>query len=118
MVINRAIAGRTPKEYYQDHKVKLNLRSKQYHQDNKVKMNLWMKQYKQTNREQISVQRKQHYQTNKEKMSLKDKQYYQENKEKIKEQRSKSVTCPHCSRTVQRGSIARHQKSTVCKSHQ
>ena len=69
MVCNRAIAGRTRKEYRQDNKVKLNLQKKQYHQDNK-------------------------------------------------ERECKPITCPHCSRTIQHRELARHQKTTVCKSHQ
>ena len=88
MVCNRVIAGRSGKEYRQDHKVKLNLRSKHHHQDNKVQR------------------------------CLNAKKYREDNKEKIKEQRSKSIQCPHCSRTVAYSSIARHQRSKVCKSHQ
>lgn len=133
MVCNRAIAGRTKKEYHQDNKVKLNLHSKQYHQANKVKCNLQRKQhyqankekrklrdkqYHQDNKEKIRLRRKQYREANKEKISLRSKQHREANKEQLKEQRSKPVVCPHCSRTVQRCSIARHQKSKRCKSHQ
>ena len=103
MVINKCIAGRTPKEYRQANKEQISLRDKQYYQDHK---------------EQISVSSKQYYQDNKEKISVRDKQYYQENKKKIKEQATKPVTCPHCSRTIQHRELARHQKTKTCKSHQ
>ena len=103
MVINKVIAGRSGKEYYQDHKVKHNLQSKQYREDNK---------------EKVSINAKQYHKDNKEQLNLHSKQYYQENKKKIKEQATKPVTCPHCSRTIQHRELARHQKTKTCKSHQ
>jgi len=36
--VNRCIAGRTPKEYYDDNKEKILLRKKKYHDDNKEKI--------------------------------------------------------------------------------
>lgn len=114
MVCNRYIAGRTPKEYRQDHKVKLNLNAKQYHQDHKVKLNLQMKQYHEQNKVKRLIQMKQYSEDNKEKISLRKKQYRKENKERT----TKLVTCPHCSRTIQHHNMSRHQKTKVCKSHQ
>jgi len=57
---------------------------------------------------------KEYRQDNKVKLNLQKKQYHQDNKERT----TKSVTCPHCSRTVQHRELARHQRTKVCKSHQ
>lgn len=73
--VNKVIAGRTPKEYYQDNKDNF----KQYREDNKDKIKENIKQWKKDNKEQI----KRHM-----------KQYRQDNKDKIKQQKTQKHNCP------------------------
>jgi len=68
--VNKYIAGKTLKKYYQENKEQV----KQYYQENKEQIKEKKKQYYQENKEQV----KQCYQENKEKR----KQHYHKNKER------------------------------------
>ena len=83
--VNKYIAGRTYKEYYQDNRCKISEKSRQYRQDNKETISEYMKQYQQNNKEKLTEYYKQRYQDNKEKLSEYYKQHYQDNKGKILE---------------------------------
>jgi hypothetical protein len=119
MCLNRYIAGRKSREYYNDNKDILQDYKKTYYEDNKNKILDYHKDYYEankdkmiekqkvynlTNREKISNRQKIFREENKEKIILRDKQYrednkemiatkstisYKENKEKIKEQQKK-----------------------------
>ena len=45
--VNKNIAGRTIKEWYQDNKDEINAKQKEYHQKNKDKLNAKHKEYNQ-----------------------------------------------------------------------
>ena len=64
--VNKNIAGRTLKEYYEDKKEILQQKSKIYQETNKDKRVEYMKQYRQEKREQIKQQRKKYNEENKE----------------------------------------------------
>ena len=74
--INKYIAGRDLKQYFQDNHDELLEKRKQYQQNNRDKIAEQMKQYRQNNRDNILEQKK---------------QYYQENREKIAEKKKKNV---------------------------
>lgn len=93
--INKNVAGRTMKGWYEDNKTTVLERHKQYREDNKEKIAQYQKQYKEDN---------------KEKLAQKDKQYQQKNKEKIKAYNSEKITC-ECGTVLTRGCISRHKKS-------
>jgi len=69
--VNKCIAGRTVKEYYQDNKDEILEKKKQYQQDNKESIVVYKKQYYQENKDEILVKRKKHYQENKDKILVK-----------------------------------------------
>ena len=58
---NCAIAGRTQKEYQQDHKVELKEYRKQYYQTNKEKSKAYQTQYRQNNKDRVEAYRKVKY---------------------------------------------------------
>lgn len=66
--VNKMVAGRTYKEYYNENKQK-------------------SKEYREKNKERIKQQRKKHYEENKERLRQKSKEYQQKNKEQIKQKR-------------------------------
>ena len=70
IVINKLIAGRDNKQYYQE---------------NAEKLKEFQKQYNQENTDKIKEKRKQHYEENTDKINEKTKQYRQDNKEYFKE---------------------------------
>ncbi len=80
-ILNKLIAGRTKKEYYEDNKTKLLDIMTQYRQDNKDIIAEKNKKYRQDNKSKISEQRKEYRLNNKDKR----KEYYESNKNKIKE---------------------------------
>ena len=75
--VNKRIAGRTRKEYYDENKEQM----KEYRENNKEKIKEQKKEYYENNKEQI----KEYYEKSKEKR----KEYLEKNKEQIKE-RSRS----------------------------
>ena len=72
--VNKEIAGRTKKEYYQDNKLKISKYHKEYN-----------KEYYQDNKLKISKKNKEYYQDNKLKILKRQKEYDQKNKLKRKE---------------------------------
>ena len=100
--INKQIAGRTQKEWYQDNKEKTIQRTKKWYQDNKEKKQEYDKQYKNANKE-----KKQEY----------VKQYRNDNKEKRKEKRKEKVICQNCGAEVKKGNLAQHKKTNKCKNY-
>ena len=98
--VNKNIAGRTLKEYYEDnkqqltdyykeyynnHKEEILEKKKQYSQNNKEKIAEYKKQYRQTNKQSIIESSKQYYENNKEQIIDKHKQYRENNKEQLNE---------------------------------
>ena len=82
--INRNIAGRSKKEYYQD------------------------------NRDEILEERKQHYQDNRDKILEYHKQYHQDNRDERLEQMKEKCICDVCGVETTKSHIKRHQKTAKC----
>jgi hypothetical protein len=95
--VNKNIAGRTDKQYYQDNKERILQQTKQYQQYNK---------------EQIKQLKKQYYQDNKERILQQTKQYQQYNKQKIKAYKEEKVTC-ECGAILSKASLYKHRKRQV-----
>ena len=102
--INKNIAGRTEKEYYEDNKEKI----KEYLQDNKEKIKEQKKEYYEDNKDKI----KEYRDNNKEKKKEYMKEYYEDNKEKIKENNQKKITCV-CGRTISFHEKPRHERTKI-----
>ena len=64
--VNKFIAGRTQKEYYEDNKEQIEEWKKQYYEENKAKITEYKKQYHDVNRELIKEQKKIYYEKNKD----------------------------------------------------
>lgn len=97
--VNKIIAGRTQKEYYQD---------------TKERARLWGIHYRNHNKEKITHQKKQWYQENKERLLKKMKNRYENNKEMIlqkNKQRAKQQIKCDCGSLLIRGNLPRHRKS-------
>ena len=104
--VNKYIAGRTNKQYYQDNKDKIIDKVKEWREDNKEEIKEYKKQYYQDNKDKI----KQYKEDNKEKI----KQNYEDNKEKIEEKNKQKVNC-ECGSTHRIDNKAKHIKT---KKHQ
>ena len=76
--VNKCIAGRTVKQYYEENKEK----RQQYYQENKDKISAYMQQYRQDNKDKISACKKKYYENNKDKLLACRKKYYENNKDK------------------------------------
>ena len=61
--VNKCIAGRTPKEYYEEHKDE----NKQYREENKDRIKEYDKQYRESNKDEIAEKSKKYRETNKNK---------------------------------------------------
>ena len=127
--VNRCVAGRTHKEYYQDHKEEICEQKKQYYKDNREErreynkqyyethreeQSEYMKQYREQNNEKICEQKRQHYKENNVKILEQKKQYYIQNKAEINAKRSVKVTCEICGSVVTKYRISSHRKTKKC----
>jgi hypothetical protein len=91
--VNKCIAGRTDKEYYEDNKDKILEQKKEYYEDNKDKIAKQKKEYREKNKDKIADQHKEYYENNKEKHSQHMKEYNQKNKDKISQQKKEYREC-------------------------
>ena len=82
--VNKLIAGRTDKEFYEDNKDELNLKSKKNYQDNKDDRQLQHKEYYEVNKIKVFLRRKKYYEDNEDMIILRRKEYNEKNKEKRK----------------------------------
>lgn len=97
--VNKVVAGRTQKEYYQENKEYILTRQKQYAENNK---------------EYIKARKKKYREDNKEKINAESREYYHNNKEKINAQQNQKHNCD-CGGKYTQSNKARHMKS---KKHQ
>lgn len=74
--VNKRIAGRTNKEYYDTNHDKIAEQQKEYYQNNHDKILERNKEHYEANRNKILEQKKEYYQANKDKITEQQKQYY------------------------------------------
>ena len=110
--LNKAIIGRTPKQWVEDNKEHLKQYKHNYYENNMEHLSNQNKQYTENNKEHIKQHKKQYMDTNKEYFKQHRKQYYETNKDYILEK----VMCNICGSQVVRCGISKHQKTTKCKS--
>lgn len=110
--INKKIAGRTQKEYDDEHKIE----KKQYRENNKEKIAEDQKKYYEDNKEEFKINNKKRYEDNKEYRLEYRKQYYEKNKEKIKQYSKIKYTCK-CGVTLSKISKAKHERSKKHKAY-
>ena len=96
--INKQIAGRTQKEWYEDNKEQ----KKEYYEDNKEHIKKKHKEWKEDNKEKIAEKTKEWRGDNKEEIKEYFKKYYEKSKEKL--------TC-ECGCIVSKNNLIKHKKS-------
>ena len=108
--VNRCIAGRTAKEYYEQNKEDIKAKNLQHYHDNREAKRAQQKQYYDNNADALNAHKKQYRQENKEMMAERDKIRYERNKEKILEQRRQQYLC-ECGSYYTRSHKSRHLKT-------
>jgi hypothetical protein len=93
--VNRCIAGRTNKEYYEANKDTIIDRHKEYYEANK---------------DDITQHKRKWYEANKDKMLKRAKEYYEANRDKISQKGKEKYTCV-CGLTIRKSDKNRHEKS-------
>jgi hypothetical protein len=101
--VNRCVAGRTKKQWYEDNKEAIKAKKKQYREDNKEAIKTKKKQYYVDNKEAIKAKVKEYAEKNKDKKKEYDKTRYKANN-KIK------VQC-ECGATINKHSLKKHQRT-------
>ena len=94
---NKRIAGRTKKDYYNEHKEQLLEKFKENYQNNKEHRKKCSKEY---------------YKNNKEKVSKLNKNWTEKNKEYVKMYRNEKIKC-ECGKYYTRRNKKRHEKSNL-----
>tara|TARA_R110000823_G_scaffold247928_1_gene371625 strand:+ start:27 stop:677 length:651 start_codon:yes stop_codon:yes gene_type:complete len=113
--VNKAIPGRTKKEYYDDNSNKILEKMKQYYIENVDKRLEYRNQYYDKNSDKILEKMKQYYIENRDKIKERDKKYYVKNVDKITERKKQKSNCPHCDIEMNKSNISRHIKSGYCR---
>ena len=78
--VNKVVAGRTCKEYYEDHKDKIQQNTKEYKQANKFKIKQYKKEWHEANKDKIQREKKEWYESNKDAINKKQRENYETNK--------------------------------------
>jgi hypothetical protein len=85
--VNKVIAGRTHKEYYEENKEHLSSLHKEYYERNKERLlplnRQNNKEYYKLNKEEVDEKHRQYYNTNKESVNQKHNLYYSHNKQQL-----------------------------------
>ena len=107
--VNKRVAGRTKKEYYEDNEEKMKAYKSQWAKDNKAKIN---EKY-QENKTEINEKRRVHMSGEGMKLKKKaqDLKHRTENADKIKAQKRVKVPCPTCSKEISKSNMPRHMKT-------
>jgi len=99
--INKRIAGRDDKQYYQNHRDEILEKHKEKYQKN---------------RDVILEKQKEKYQKNRDDILEKHKQYRKDNCEKIAEKAKEKCKCDICGAEITKVYLKTHQKSAKCMS--
>ena len=83
--INKRVAGRSSKEYYDDNREQILERKREYYQENKEDILQKTKDYTDNNKDKVLERKKLYYTNNKDTINQKNKVYAETNKDKIKE---------------------------------
>jgi len=109
--VNKNIAGRTHKEWYDDNSDKKKEYNKQRNIDNRDKIKELNKQNYVKNRNKILEYQKEYRTDNPDKIKEFKKQYYIENIDKIKELNKQKSNCPICNKELTKINMTRHIKT-------
>ena len=104
--INKFIAGRTDKQYYQDNRERILEQCRIYRDEHKEERKEYDKQRYENNKDEINEQQRQYRQDNLEYVRERDRNNYYETK---RAKRLTKYTC-ECGETLTHGSKARHEK--------
>jgi len=84
--VNKNIPCRTRKEYYEQNKNEINIKTKEYYEQNKTEINIKHKKYYEQNKNEINIKHK-NREKNKEILKQYQKEYREKNKEILKQKR-------------------------------
>ena len=89
--VNKKIAGRSGKQYYEENKEHCLKRQKEYREQHKEQTASTLKKYAEEHKEEIKTYKKQYREENKEKVKQQLKEWYEKNREAVlqKKQRKK-----------------------------
>jgi hypothetical protein len=97
--VNKNIPGRTPKQYNEDNKEKVDGYKKKHYKENKAEIDEYKKKYREENKEKMAEYKKKHYKENKERID----EYY-------KKYREKKYMCA-CGKTIRRDAKTMHERT-------
>ena len=106
--VNKQVAGRTKKEYYEDNEEKMKAYKSKWAKDNRERI----KQKYQENKTDINEKRRLHMDSDemKQKKKAQDLKHRTENADKIKAQKRVKIPCPICNKEISKSNMPRHMK--------
>ena len=114
--INKCVAGRSKKQWYDDNINKINDDRQKYRDEHKEHIRNISKAHRERNKETLNEKRRQYYNDNKAIARQCQKIYYENNKDKWRSREAIKVDCV-CGRTIRMVEIPRHNKSNKHKEY-
>ena len=108
--INKVIAGRTFKEYYEANRERFIQEKAEYREKNREHIRELDRKFREANREKLREKDRLYKVENREKIRERDKKFLEENKERINEKRREKFTCV-CGCSINRSSRSKHEKT-------
>jgi hypothetical protein len=107
--VNKRVAGRTKKEYYEDNMENMKAYKSQWAKDNRERI----KTKYHENKNEINEKRREHMSSAemKQKKKEEDAKYRRENKAKIDAKKKEKLPCPNCSKLITASNLKRHIKT-------
>lgn len=112
--INKKIAGRTMKEYYDANKAEILEYHKTYYAENKTEILETHKKYRTENKDKIVESKKEWFIANRDQVLEKNKAYREENKEDLQLKQKEICEC-ECGLQYSRSNKSQHYKSALHK---
>ena len=124
--INRRIAGRTKREYYEENLDKFKENGKKYREENADKIKEKEKKYREENADRIKEKEKKYREENADRIKENSKKYYKENADRVKEKKRKyreensdyfkeknriKINCEICNCIITKCNIRQHERT-------
>lgn len=109
-LVNKQLAGRTPKQYSEDNKEKIRSSQKIYRDNHKEEIKEMQNEWRENNKDELKIKKKEYRETNKDKIKEHKKEFYEINKKIIYEKRKVKYECI-CGSKISIGKKSIHEQS-------
>ena len=108
--VNKIVAGRNSKQYYEENKEVISRNNKLYVENHREETKAYKQKWYKENKEYRAKQSRDWYKLNREEIIEQKKQYYKDHKKQIQERKKQNITC-ECGSIIRKVCLPSHIKS-------